>query len=109
MKTHKVIFKFSDSTVAPIEIEANEGDTILEVAMDNFIDLHHNCGGVCACTTCHVYIESGMECLSEMSDREEDYLDRAADQRLNSRLGCQCKISGDIEVQIPDQSQYLGH
>jgi len=88
-----------------------EGQTLLEIALKNNIELHHNCGGVCACTTCHLYIEKGMEYIDEITDREEDFIDRAVSPKLNSRLGCQSLLlqgSGEIEVTIPDQTQFLG-
>lgn len=87
------------------------GDSLLEVLLDNNIELHHNCGGVCACSTCHVYVESGEEFIEELSDREEDFIDRAVNPRINSRLGCQCVLqegSGTINIQLPDQTQFLG-
>lgn len=49
--------------------------------------------------------------LEELSDKEEDFIDRAINPRLNSRLGCQCILhegEGDIEVTLPDQTQFLG-
>jgi 2Fe-2S ferredoxin len=79
--------------------------------LKNDINLHHNCGGVCACSTCHLYVEQGVEFLDELSDREEDFIDRAVNPKLISRLGCQCVLqpgSGTIVVTIPDQSQFLG-
>jgi 2Fe-2S ferredoxin len=85
--------------------------SLLEIALDHDIELHHNCGGVCACSTCHVYIEEGEEFLEELSDKEEDFIDRAVNPRLNSRLGCQCVLQagdGEIEVTLPDQTQFLG-
>ena len=67
-------------------------------------------GAVCACSTCHIYIEKGGDFLEELSDREEDFIDRAVNPRINSRLGCQCVIiDGDIEVTLPDQSDFMGH
>lgn len=82
------------------------GETILEVALRNKVDLDHACGGVCACSTCHVRIEQGADCLSESSEDEEDQLDKARDLGLNSRLGCQARIErmprdGCIELRIP--------
>lgn len=64
------------------------------------------CGGVCACSTCHVYILRGAELLSEMQDDEADVLDKAFDVRANSRLGCQARIERDgvVEVQISRES-----
>jgi ferredoxin, 2Fe-2S len=85
--------------------------SLLEVCLDNGIELHHNCGAVCACSTCHLYIDKGMDYIEALSDREEDFIDRAVNPRINSRLGCQCvlqKESGDIHITLPDQTQFLG-
>ena len=61
------------------------------------------CGGVCACSTCHVYVESGAESLSEPTEAEEDRVEEAPGLRRNSRLACQCEISGPgpIHVRVP--------
>jgi 2Fe-2S ferredoxin len=107
--TFKVNFTFSDPAFSPIEVLVNKGDTVLDAALDNDISLHHNCGAVCACSTCHVYINSGMNTLPEITDKEEDFIDRAVNPKINSRLACQCIISGDISVTIPDQTVHLGH
>ena len=96
-------------TVTLNDIKA--GDSLLEVILDAGIELHHNCGAVCACSTCHLYIENGEEHLAELSDREEDFIDRAVNPRINSRLGCQCILqdgSGTINITLPDQTQFLG-
>jgi 2Fe-2S ferredoxin len=106
---HKVIFEFEDKNLKSIELDAYEGDSVLDVALDEGIELHHNCGAVCACSTCHVYIEDGMSCLPEITDKEEDFIDRAINPRINSRLACQCKIAGELRVRIPDQNQFHGH
>ena len=109
---YSITFKFEQKGLEPVTIENVEPDqSLLEVALKNDIELHHNCGGVCACSTCHLYVEQGEEFLEEMSDREEDFVDRAVNPRLNSRLGCQCIIlSGGerIVVKLPDQTQFLG-
>lgn len=109
---YTIHFKFEEKGLEPVTLTNIEaGDSILEIALKNDIELHHNCGGVCACSTCHVYIEKGEEYLPEITDREEDFIDRAVSPRLNSRLGCQCVLeagSGTIEVTVPDQSQFLG-
>ena len=109
----RVKFTFEDKNISPVTVEnVEEGYSILEVAEDNDVHLNHNCGGVCACSTCHVYIEKGEGKLEEISDAEEDFIDRAINPRLESRLGCQCVILEDdaeIEVLIPDQSQIIGH
>ena len=64
----------------------------MEVTEDHDIHLNHNCGEVCACSTCHIYVEQGNKHLQEISDREEDFIDRAIDPRIESRLGCQCVV-----------------
>lgn len=109
----KITFTFEDPKIDKkvITTEA-EGYSILELTEDHHIDLNHNCGGVCACSTCHIYVNKGEEYLEEISDKEEDFIDRAIDPKLESRLACQCIIldeDAEIEVQIPDQSQIIGH
>ena len=70
-----VKFTFEDKNIAPKVVEnVEEGISILEVAEDNDVHLNHNCGGVCACSTCHVYIEKGEDDLEEISDKEEDFI-----------------------------------
>jgi len=78
-------------------------ESILDVALNFGIHLDHACGGNCACTTCHVVVKKGKECLSELDDDEADRLDGAADLQLESRLGCQVQITkpGEIVVEIP--------
>jgi 2Fe-2S ferredoxin len=73
------------------------------VAENNDIFLDHACGGVCACSTCHVLIKAGESGLTSADDDELDRLDMAADQQLNSRLGCQAVITrpGEYVVEIP--------
>ncbi len=109
---YTVKFNFEQPGLAPVTISGvEEGESLLEVALKNDIDLHHNCGGVCACSTCHLYVVKGEDFLEELSDKEEDFIDRAINPRLNSRLGCQCLLlqgNGEIEVRLPDQTQFLG-
>ena len=106
-------FTFEDTDIPTKIVEnAEEGYSILEITEDHDIHLNHNCGGVCACSTCHIYIEKGDEYLEEISDKEEDFIDRAINPRLESRLACQCVIleeDAEIEVTIPDQKQIIGH
>ena len=108
-----VKFSFEDKSIPAKEVHGVEsGYSILEVAEDNGVHLNHNCGGVCACSTCHIYVEKGEDVLEEISDEEEDFIDRAINPRLESRLGCQCIILEDdveIEITIPDQSRIIGH
>jgi 2Fe-2S ferredoxin len=109
---YTIQFNFEQSGLKPITLKGVEaGQSLLEIALENEIELHHNCGGVCACSTCHLYVNKGEDHLEPISDKEEDFIDRAVNPRLHSRLGCQCillKGDGHIEVTIPDQSQFLG-
>jgi 2Fe-2S ferredoxin len=109
---YTVKFNFEQKDLQPVILENVEpGNSLLEIALMHDIELHHNCGGVCACTTCHLYVEKGMEHIEEITDKEEDFIDRAVNPRLNSRLGCQSVLldgDGEIEVTLPDQTQFLG-
>jgi 2Fe-2S ferredoxin len=85
--------------------EIKLGQNILEVALDNGIELDHACGGVCACSTCHVKIREGFDLFPEAEEDEEDQLDNARDVGLNSRLACQCVLQEEadqvIEIDVP--------
>jgi len=109
---YTIHFKFEQKGLEPVTLENVEGgQSILEVALEHNIELHHNCGMVCACSTCHIYLEKGEEFVPEITDREEDFIDRARNPKLNSRLGCQCVLEdgeGVLEVTIPDQSLIHG-
>ena len=75
-------------------VRARVGDTLLDAAIDNGIDLPHECGGNCACTTCHVCVESGAEHLSAMEPVECDRLSTADKRTPKSRLACQALLVG---------------
>ena len=77
--------------------------SFLDVAENYGIFLDHACGGVCACTTCHVYVKVGENGLNEPEDDELDRIDLAAGPQTNSRLGCQAVIQqpGAYVVEIP--------
>lgn len=98
----RVIFR---SPLQEIAVEVPEGTTILEAAEKCGAQVGHTCGGVCACSTCHVWVKKGLESLSEQEDQEMDRLDQAFDVRPFSRLGCQSKVNGeDIDVWITEES-----
>ena len=83
-------------------VEVRRGSSILDAAEAAGVELPHNCGGVCACTTCHVWVERGLDSLSEIEEREDDKLNEAAGLAPNSRLGCQaCVEDEDVVVRIP--------
>ena len=88
------------------ELELAIGESILHAAMAQGLHLDHACGGVCACSTCHVKITKGRECFTEPSEDELDQLDEARDVGLDSRLGCQARLlrlpqDGVVEIAIP--------
>ncbi len=76
-------------------------ESLLDIAMNFGFHLEHACGGKCACTTCHVVIREGEQNLSEPSDDELDRVEQAADFQVNSRLGCQAVVKGDVVAEIP--------
>ena len=87
------------------ELDVPPGITLLDAALDHDIHLDHNCGGNCACSTCHVIVEAGMENLSEMRPDEEDMLDTATGLTLQSRLACQSQVKGEVKIKIPPKPQ----
>jgi len=83
-------------------VEVPRGSSILQAAEAAGVELPHNCGGVCACTTCHVWVEEGFATLSEVEEREDDKLNEAEGLSPRSRLGCQaCVEDADVVVRIP--------
>jgi 2Fe-2S ferredoxin len=82
--------------------EVAAGTSLLDAADLAGVELPHNCGGVCACVTCHVWVETGLPSLSELEDREDDKLNEAVGLSTESRLGCQAKVGGqDVVVRVP--------
>ncbi|MFJ5341160.1 ISC system 2Fe-2S type ferredoxin [Pectobacterium sp. CHL-2024] len=83
-------------------LEAERGESILEVALRNGIDVEHACEKSCACTTCHCIVREGFDSLAESTEEEDDMLDKAWGLEPESRLGCQARIAGDdLVVEIP--------
>jgi ferredoxin, 2Fe-2S len=101
-KTFKVTFLPLGKTV-----EVPEGWSVLDAALNRDIDLEHACGGVCACSTCHVWVRDGYDDLEDASDKEEDMLDNAACLTTKSRLACQIEVHRDLVVEIPPMSRNL--
>lgn len=83
-------------------LEANAGETVLDVALKNGIAIEHACEKSCACTTCHVIIREGFDSLEESDELEDDMLDKAWGLEPESRLGCQARVADeDLVVEIP--------
>lgn len=90
------------------EIEAEEGMTVMEVAIKNMVPgIEAECGGACSCATCHVYIDEKFKAITgEPGEMEEDMLDFAFDVRKTSRLSCQIKLDEKCDglvVNIPEK------
>jgi ferredoxin, 2Fe-2S len=97
---------FTDGNGARREVRAQEGVTLMEVARQNAIDgIVAQCGGACACATCHVYVAPRwLGKLEPREDMEEGMLENAWEPRPNSRLSCQIHISAGLdglEVTVP--------
>ena len=95
-------------TFAPdgISIDVKPGTSILEAAKKSHAQVGYACGGVCACSTCHVYVRQGFDSLTDQEEKEEDILDKAFDVRPTSRLGCQARVADeDIVVEITPESR----
>ncbi|MEM9489972.1 MAG: 2Fe-2S iron-sulfur cluster-binding protein [Myxococcota bacterium] len=89
----------------PLTVEVADGTSILEAAEDSGAHVGSACGGNLACSTCHVWVRSGLDSLSEIDEGEDDIMDKAFDVREESRLACQAYIGGeDIEVEITQES-----
>ena len=87
-------------------VEVPLGTSLLQASKSIHAPEGDACGGVCACSTCHVYVTRGKELLTEAEEDEEDILDKAFDVRRTSRLGCQATIEkeGEIECEITRES-----
>ncbi len=90
------------------ELAAAEGSTVMENAVRNSVPgIEAECGGACACATCHVYVdEAWSEKVGAPSPMEEDMLDFAVDVQPNSRLSCQIKVTSALDglvVRVPER------
>jgi ferredoxin, 2Fe-2S len=90
---------YIDSGGTPRIVDAEDGSTVMEAAIKNSIPgIEAECGGACACATCHVYIdEAFQEKVGGPSPMEEDMLDFGFDVKPNSRLSCQIKVTGELD------------
>ena len=83
-------------------LDAEKGESVLNVILKNNIDLEHACEKVCACTTCHVIVREGFDSLAESDELEDDLLDKAWGLEPESRLSCQALVADeDLVVDIP--------
>ena len=83
-------------------IEVRPGVSVCDAALANGIGIEHACEKSCACTTCHVHIRAGFDSLSEATENEEDYLDKAWGLDADSRLSCEAIVGQqDLTIEIP--------
>jgi 2Fe-2S ferredoxin len=90
---------YIDFTGAQRTVDAETGSTVMEAAIRNNIPgIEAECGGACACATCHVYVaEDWRAKVGEPTPMEEDMLDFGFDIRENSRLSCQIKVTDELD------------
>ncbi|NCN42624.1 2Fe-2S iron-sulfur cluster binding domain-containing protein [bacterium] len=107
-KAYKITFMPMNKTIevdpskVPYDDHGLDG-SILEIALAHGIEIDHACGGVCACSTCHVIVSKGLGSCNEAIDEELDQIDNAPKATFESRLACQTVPNGemDIIVEIP--------
>ncbi len=102
----KITFIQPDGTSQTVD--GDNGMTVMETAKKNLIaGIEAECGGACACATCHVFVdEAWLEKVGKPAQMEEDMLDFAFDVRPNSRLSCQIKVSDALDglvVRVPEK------
>ena len=90
------------------EVEAQNGMSVMEAAIKNMVPgIDADCGGACACATCHVFVgPEWRERTGERSEMEEDMLDFAYDVQESSRLSCQIKVRDELDgltVKVPEK------
>ena len=90
------------------DVDADNGSTVMETAIRNDVPgIEAECGGACACATCHVYVdEAWTDAVGQPEPMEEDMLDFAYDVRPTSRLSCQIKVTDDLDglvVTVPER------
>ncbi len=106
MAIYRVTFEPAGVTVEVDPADYPYGDhgrpgSVLDIALTHGVEIEHACGGVGACSTCHVIVEQGWEHLSEPSDEELDRVEQAPGNTVRSRLACQAVVGGDVTVRVP--------
>ena len=103
----KIIFRNGDGSDGEIVVQVETGSSLLDAAEDIHAHMGSSCGGNLACSTCHCWIEAGIDSLSDPEEGEEDILDKAFDVKEESRLGCQAIVADDdlVVVLTPESLQ----
>jgi 2Fe-2S ferredoxin len=99
---------YIDAEGTRYEVEAENGSTVMENAIRNGVPgIEAECGGACACATCHVYVDENFKAIvGDPEPMEEDMLDFAYDVRPNSRLSCQIRVRDELDgltVTVPER------
>jgi ferredoxin len=92
----EVTFHLSDGQIK--KVQAKDGDSVLQIALDNNIPMEHACGGNGFCTTCMCKVKEGMPNLSPRNDREENM----GVMEDPNRLSCQSQVHGDVAIEVID-------
>ena len=116
LPTQKYKLKFPKQSVEilvdPSQIpysSTGQAGSILDIALKCGVEIDHSCGGVLACSTCHILVKKGLSTCNEASEAELDQLDNAPATTFQSRLACQCVPNGneDVEIEIPGWNRNL--
>ena len=101
--------KIEVSTDARPSSETGLPGSLLDSALASDMDIDHACGGVCACSTCHVIVKQGLQSCPPSEESEDDQLDKAPGLTPQSRLACQCVPDGsqDLIIEIPNWNRNL--
>ena len=92
------VIKYVTKSGRQLEVEGDDGASVMDCAVDNIEGIEAQCGGACACATCHVYVdEAWMEKLEPLDEMEDSMLECAFDRRPNSRLACQIEVSASLD------------
>jgi ferredoxin, 2Fe-2S len=90
--------------IDPVTVDVKCGTSIFDAAEECGARVGHACGGNLACSTCHVYVRQGFDSLPEITDKENDIMDKAFDVQPESRLGCQARCADeDLVVEISEE------
>lgn len=103
---------FIDKDGAEHKFAVSEGDNLLDIAQANDLEMEGACGGSCACSTCHVIVmdEAYYDKIPEPEDDENDMLDLAFGLTETSRLGCQVKMTKELDglvVKLPSMTRNM--
>ncbi len=101
---------FIDAAGQSLTVEGETGATVMETALKNDVPgIEAECGGACACATCHVYVdESWADRIPAAQPMEEDMLDFAFDVRPTSRLSCQIRVTADVDGLVVNTPERQG-